>query len=140
MKVRDAVFVGLIITTLFIKELWKLVPYSEQTFKMFPYSDTLITKQTYFWFWCFYGIQIIIVSSWWYKFEDYRTIFTAWFIFQVLEFIEFYFTYNEALIWFYVGEHTEGRKIGLNVIKFKYVTVAGLTIKKIYKQIKTWSQ
>jgi hypothetical protein len=138
MKVRDAMFVGLIISTLFIKELWKFYPYSDQTFKMFPYSDVMITRQTYFWFFCFYAIQIIVVASWYYKFEEYRLIFGAWFIFQVLEVSEYYFTYNEPHFWIWLDRKEENR-IGLNVIKFKYITVITLSIRHFYLKLR-WSK
>jgi hypothetical protein len=101
---------------------------------MFRYSDQLIAKQTYFWFFCFYAIQLIVVSSWYYKFEEYRVIFGAWFVFQLLEVVEYYLTYNEAHWWIRVGDE----RIGLNVIKFKYVTVTALTIKHFI--IKIWKQ
>lgn len=132
MKSMDSVFVGLIISTLFIKELWTFYPYSEQTYKMFPYSPTLITKQTYFWFFCFYAIQLIVVSSWYYKFEECRVIFGVWFIFQFLEVIEYYLTYNEPHLWIWVDLNRE-HKIGLNVIKFKYLSVGVLTIRHYLK-------
>lgn len=136
MRAKDAMFVGLIISTLFIKELWKFYPYSETVYKMFPYSEQMITKQTYFWFFSFYAIQLIVVASWYYKFEDYRFIFGAWFIFQILEFIEYYFTYNEAHLWFYIGQPIEENKIGLNVIKFKYFTIVILTLRHFHFKLK----
>lgn len=138
---KNVFFFGLIISTLVIKELWKLFPYSEVTFKMFPYSEQMITKQTYFWFFCFYAIQLIVVSSWYYKFESYRKIFGVWFIFQALEVIEYYFTYNEPHIWICFGDHKEEHQIGINIIKFKYVAVIGLTIRLFAIKIKEqWNQ
>lgn len=113
----------MIASTLFIKELWTLYPSSTLEYKMFPYSETMITKQTYIWFMCYYAIQLIVVHTWYYKFPEYRLIFGVWFILQVMEFIEFLFSYNEALLWFYIDTH----KINLNVINLKYLTIISLT-------------
>jgi hypothetical protein len=113
----------LIVSTLFLKELWTLFPYDTETYKLFPYSETMMTKQTYIWFLCYYGIWLIILHSWYYKFVDYRIIFGVWFLFQIAEFVEFYFTYNEALYYLHFRQH----KIGVNVTNIKYVVLIFLT-------------
>lgn len=120
---REKFTVVLIVSSLFLKELWTLFPDSLVTYKMFPYSDTMITKQTYIWFLCYYGIWLIIVHSWYYKFPDYRTLFGVWFLFQAVEVIEFYFTYNEALYYLHYKQH----EIGVNVTNIKYVVLIILT-------------
>jgi hypothetical protein len=106
--------------------MWTLFPADPSTHDYFLFSDTMMTKQTYVWFMCYYCIQLIIVRIWYEKFPGYHLIFGSWFIFQSLEFIEFLLTYNESVVWFYVGHH----KIDLNVINFKYMTIITLLIHK----------
>ena len=124
--VKDNYLLVLILSTLFIKELWTMFPADSTERSLFPFSDTKITPQTYIWFLCFYAIQLIIIHTWYVKFPEYRLLFAVWFVFQVLEFIEYMLNYNEAKMWFYVGRH----QINLNVINFKYVTIFSLTIRQ----------
>lgn len=104
-----------------------MFPADSTEYSLFPFSDTVMTKQTYVWFICFYAIQLIVVHTWYQKFPEWRMIFSVWFIFQVLEFIEGLLTYNEAKIWVFIGRH----QINMNVINFKYVTIFTLTLRKI---------
>lgn len=127
---REKFMVVLIVSTLLLRELWTLFPDSTVAYKMFPYSDTMITKQTYIWFLCYYGIWLIIIHSWYFKFSDYRLLFGVWFLLQVAEVIEFYFTYNEALYYLHFRQH----KIGVNVTNIKYVILIFLSG---YELIKT---
>ncbi len=124
---RDTFTVVLIVSTLFIDKLWKLFPDSNIVYQMFPYSIVEITIQTYYWMICLNIITLIYIHTWYYKFEEFRLIFGVWFLFQTLQFFEFFFTYNEALAWLEIGKH----KIALNIMNFKYFTVASLTLHKL---------
>ncbi len=128
---RDLVLIGLVMSTLFIKELWKLEPDSEELLKMFPYSDQLITRQTYYWFFCFYGNQLIIVHSWYEKFDKYSIIFSTWFVFQILEVVEYYYTYNEPQ--FFIRVFWSEELFGLTVVKLKYIAVVTSFFFNIWK-------
>lgn len=118
---KQKLLLGLIISTLFIEKLWKVAPYSKVTYPMFlPYSDTLITKPTYYWFFGIYTIQLIYIRVWYVLLPQYRLIFNTWFIFQMLEVLEFYLTFNEPHI-FFLG-------LGITVVKLKYVGILISTI------------
>lgn len=123
---KDSWLVALILSTLFIKELWTMFPADSVEHSLFPFSDITITKQTYIWFLCFYAIQLIIIHTWYVKFPEYRLIFAVWFWFQVMEFVEYLLNYNESKYWFLIGNH----QINLNVINVKYVTIFTLTLRK----------
>lgn len=73
-------------------------------------------------------IQLIYIHSWYYKFEQYRVIFGVWFALQFFQLIEFFFTYNEALVSFEVS----GFLIGINIMNIKYLTIFSLTLHKLW--------
>ncbi len=124
----DTITVLFIVSTLFLDKLWKLWPDSTVVFKMFPYSEVEITKQTYVWMVFLNIITMIYVHSWCYKFDQYRAIFGVWFCLQFLQLIEFLFTYNEALVSFEVS----GFLIGINIMNIKYLTIFSLTLHKLW--------
>jgi hypothetical protein len=123
---NDRVLIALILSTLFIKELWTLFPADPTEINPFPFSDQPITKQTYIWFICYYAIQLIVVHTWYMKFPEWRLVFGVWFIFQAMEFVEYFLTYNESKIWFLIDRH----QININVINAKYITIFTLTLRK----------
>jgi len=125
---KDTFTVLLLVSTLFLDKLWKLWPDSTVVFKKFPYSDTLITNQTYVWMIFLNVILLIYIHSWYYKFDEYRVIFGAWFCLQFLQLIEFFLTYNEALAHIEVS----GFLIGINVMNIKYAVIFSLTLHKLW--------
>jgi hypothetical protein len=112
---RHKILFGLIVSTLFIEKLWKFTPYSEELHHLFLYSDTLISYPTYYWFFCLYLVKLIYIRVWCVFLPQYWMVFNTWFIFQILEVVEFYFAYNEPQIFIY--------GFGLTVEKFKYVAI-----------------
>jgi hypothetical protein len=103
--------IWLLLSTLFIKALWTLhpdalLPPNEiPVYKMFKYSDILISKPTYFYFICAHTIMLIYIFVWGELLPRYRKLFVIWFVIQALQFVEYFFNYNEAQLWYFIGRY-----------------------------------
>jgi hypothetical protein len=112
-----------VLVTLWIKALWTLHPDALlpnadiPTYKMFPFSDILITKPSYFYFICLHAITMIYVFVWGEVFKSYRNLFKIWFIIQAVQFVEYFFNYNEAQLWTFIGPY----KLDIDLVFLKMV-------------------
>jgi hypothetical protein len=115
--------------TYLLHEAWTLLPNSFVLYKPFPFSEQEISMQSYIFGACQYGIWIICMVIIWELFEGYQDIM-VWFVgFQVLEFFEYFLTYNEPL--FFIPNPII--KVGINITTIKIVTMFLLVLKKLLK-------
>lgn len=121
----------MIIGTLFIKALWTLHPdvllgiQNIQTHQMFPFAKHVwITKPTYISMICDKSISLIIVWTWLALMPEYKKPLSALFIIHSLQFVEFFFTYNETLIWMNIGRH----KLDIDLSLLKLIVPVGILI------------
>jgi len=98
-----------------------LIPESNLTFTPFPYSDVQITRQTYIAFACYYASNILIAYAFTMLVHAFHDVIKVWFFLQVVEFFDYFLTYNEAWFW----------KIGITEIKFLILAI--LIIYKVEK-------
>ena len=63
------------------------------------------------------------------KFDKLRLVFGVWFVLNCLEFIEYFLTYNKAVVFV----HWNGNEIGVNMTNIKYLVLTFLTMFKIIK-------
>lgn len=119
--------IWLILSTLIIQALWTLHPDALlasndiPVYKMFPFSETLISKPTYIYFICRHAVYLIYIRVWWSVFQNYKHLFGAWFWIQAVQFGEFFLNYNEAQLWFFIGSY----KLDVD---FTLLKMAGLPI------------
>lgn len=112
-------------TTLFINELWTLEPYSTETYKMFPFTDTLISKRAYYALACHYAVQVVTLMVLYAKFDSYRFLFGTWAVLNALEFVEYFFTYNKSIFFLY--------DFGVNMTNIKFLVLIILSIQQLWK-------
>lgn len=126
-----------ILSTLWIKALWTLhpdalLPAAEiPVYKMFPYSDTQISKPTYIFFICSNTITLIYIYVWGQVFVKYKNLFLVWFVIQMVQFGEFFLNYNEAQIWYYIGPYK--LDIDLTLLKIVGLPITFLLYKLIWR-------
>jgi len=80
--------------------VWKEVGYPQQEYDFFPYSDQLLTIQTYVWI---ISLRLILVVMAWIILQsstDHRMSLWVFFWISVFKFIEFFFNYND--VWVYI--------------------------------------
>lgn len=107
--------------TLPVSLLWKLHPHAylpfDQVpwFELFPYSETKITWPTYVSMICNNAIKLMWIYVIWELLPGFRWSLNTWFVIQALQFVEFFFTYNETQIFVkFMGHNVE---IGLHLAK-----------------------
>lgn len=126
-----------ILSTLWIKALWTLHPDAllpaEQipVYKMFPYSDTPISKPTYIFFICSHTITLIYIYVWGQMFGRYKNLFLIWFVIQTVQFGEYFLNYNEAQLWYYIGPYK--LDIDFTLLKIVGLPITFLLYKVIWR-------
>lgn len=101
----------LIVIAPLIQALWTLHPdnfldYDKiPTYKMFPFSEVEISKPTYFYFMLRHVVMMIYAYAFGELVPKYRKIFMFWFIVQSVQFVEYFFNYNEAKLWVMIFDH-----------------------------------
>lgn len=83
--------------------VWKEAGYSQNEYALFPYSDQLITIQTYVWI---ISIRFIFVVMAWIilqSSDEYRFSLWVFFWINVFKLIEFFFNYNG--VWVYIWDN-----------------------------------
>lgn len=96
-----------VFSSLGVRELWTLFPYSETRHSFFPFYHIEMTLQTYLYFPCQYIANMML----WYCLGELaiqwgRLFFGTLFVLQSVEFVDYFFTYNTA--WFQIGGHDFG--------------------------------
>jgi hypothetical protein len=126
-----------ILSTLWIKALWTLHPdallpgVDIPVYKMFKYSETLISKPTYIFFICSHTITLIYIYVWGQVFVNYKNLFLIWFVIQIVQFGEFFLNYNEAQIWYFIGPYK--LDIDLTLLKIVGLPITFLLYKLIWR-------
>lgn len=118
MNQRNAIV--LIFTALFVRELWILLPADPVLFDPFPFADVQISLQSYFYFACFYCSMMIFAYAFRQVMPEYDLVLTVWFFLQVIEFGDYFLTYNSP--WFYV------RELGVSITLVKFAVLSILII------------
>jgi hypothetical protein len=120
-----------LITTYLIHELWTLFPEGTELISPFPFSDQQVTRQYFVFGASEYIIWVVWASVVHILFVEARDV-TRWFvIFQSLEVVEYFLTYNEPLYFMPVP----GEDIGINITNIKIVTMFVLVVNKFF----TWN-
>lgn len=88
----------LLFSTLLIRELWTLIPYSSETHSYFPLIHKELTLRTYIYFPCEIIADTIIIYVLWMSFAELAVVFKIWFWLQIVEFVDYFITYN--MKWF----------------------------------------
>lgn len=117
----------MLVSTLFIKEMWTLIPWSASTHKLFPFSDVMITNQTYYSYACHYAVALVVSMVIYDKFDQCKSVFGPWMILNALEFIEYFVTYNQPLAYVTAGDH----KFHVTITNIRYIVISILTIHKL---------
>lgn len=112
----------LILSALALREAWLLLPEGKGTFDPFPFYDIQIAQQTYFYFACYYGSNLILIFAFLEAVNHNREFFHLWFALQTVELIDYFLTYNTA--WFKVGEIS----IGITLVKLVTLTIMILAL------------
>ena len=111
----------LVLFTLPISYLWKLHPHSvlpdDQVpwLNLFAYSDTQITWPTYISMICNNANKLIWIYVVLELLPRFKWSLNTWFVIQALQFVEFFFTYNETQFFMYFGN--DRVEIGLHTAK-----------------------
>lgn len=115
---REVVLMLLVFAAYLIRELWTLLPFSEEMLHPFLFSNQAVSLQSYLWIAGTYSFQMAIF----YCLQSFsRTIFfQIAFWLTVLEFVEYFINYNEP--WF----HFAG--INFNITNFRYFVLFILII------------
>jgi len=103
--------IWLILSTLIIRYLWTFHPdnyiYEDPNlipeYKLFPFSDQKISWPSYLFFPCLYVVELINVKVWMNVFGRYKNIFHVWFAILVIQFGEYFLTYNKAQMHVHFG-------------------------------------
>lgn len=107
--------------TLPVSLLWKLHPHAylpfDQVpwFELFPLSETKITWPTYVSMICNNAVKLMWIYVIWELLPGFRWSINTWFVIQALQFVEFFFTYNETQIFVQFLWHDV--EIGLHLAK-----------------------
>lgn len=132
-RLRIWLIVGLY-TTYLIHEAWTLKIFSpDKMITPYLFLPTQTVSEAYFVFGaCEYLIWVVWAAVVHILFVEARDI-TKWFlIFQSLEVVEYFLTYNEPLYFIPVP----GEDIGINITNIKLVVMFVLVVKKIF----TWNR
>lgn len=122
----------ILFATYLIHEAWTLFPDSSAVFKMFPFSDQVISKQYYVFLVSQYVIWIIVFGVIYVLIEEGLRDVVKWFlVFQCLELIEFFLTYNEPLL----RVKIINIPVGINITNIKVVVMFVLVTSKVI----TWN-
>lgn len=111
----------LVMFTLPISYFWKLHPHAalpdDQVpwLHLFPYSETVITWPTYISMVCANINKLIWVYAACEMFPKFKWSLNTWFVIQALQFVEFFFTYNETQFFTYLFGHKV--ELGLHLAK-----------------------
>lgn len=115
--------IGLIVSSVVVREAWLMLPENYDTICPFLFSDVQITLMTYFAYMVHYFSLMLLSYAFMFYVKQFHIVVKVWFILQTIEFFDYLLTYNEA--WF----HLAGIGIGITLIKF--VSLTSLTIYKI---------
>lgn len=121
-----------LLTTYLIHEAYSLFPEDDSVYTPFIFNPTQEVSFQYFVFGaCEYLIWVVVFAVIHVLFVEARDV-TLWFlIFQSLEVVEYFLTYNEAMIHLPVP----GEDIGINITNIKIVVMFILVTKKYF----TWN-
>lgn len=107
----EAIVLMLVLTPL-IQALWTLHPDAWlpanqiPVYKMFKFAkDIEISMPTYFFFILRHSVTLIYIYSWGELLPKYKKIFSFWFIIQSVQFVEYFFDYNESQIFMNIGQY-----------------------------------
>lgn len=96
----------LALSAVWIKLIWLLHPHADMDFNetpvysMFPIRpEIMISKPTYIATACGHITWLIFSTVCYFTLDNYRKIFGVLFIIQFLQFVEYFFTYNEPFDW-----------------------------------------
>lgn len=118
MEHRNAIVCILI--ALFVRELWILLPENLTMIEPFPFHKMEISVQSYMYFACFYCSMMIFAYAFRMIMPEYDLVLTVWFFLQVIEFIDYFLTYNTA--WFHINN------LGVSITLVKFAVLSILTI------------
>lgn len=126
MRDREMWAIILIVASLVIRELWILLPADYQVYPMFPYSDILITKQTYWSYPLRFASEMLWTAALYLFFQNFKSFLHVLFLVQFVELIEYFYTYNEP--WFETVVFGAEIPVGITVSKFIVLTVTILIL------------
>jgi hypothetical protein len=117
MRDKELWVIILIVSSLVLRELWILFPADYTAYKMFPYSEIEITKQTYWSYPLRFASEMMWTAAIYLFIQKFRFFFHVLFVVQFIEIIEYFYTYNEP--WF----EAFGIPVGITVTKFIVLTL-----------------
>lgn len=118
---RNTILLIILFSIYFIKEAWTLLPYDNTEYKLYWLSDMAVTKEYYWGTACTYLVWCVLIYIIHQLWESCRDIVKWFLIFQILEFIEYFITYNDPAV------------LGFSVMYVKCVTMFAMITYKIWK-------
>lgn len=122
------VILVLIFLTYLLHEAWTLLPDSTRLYTPFPYSDQEISLASYIYMASGYAIWLILMVVIYQLFEGYEDVMKWFVIFQIIEFCEYFLTYNEPVFFL----PTPISPVGINITSIKIVAMFLLVLKKLW--------
>lgn len=122
------VLIVLVFLTYLIHEAWTLLPYGGELLTPFPFSAQQITFQSYIFGACNYAIWLILMIVIYQLFVGYEDVMKWFVIFQVIEFFEYFLTYNEPVF----RIENPIIPVGINITTIKIVAMFFLVLRKIW--------
>lgn len=112
-SVEESRIVLLIFAAIVVRELWCLLPLNyELIHPFFRDRSIAITRQAYCSYACHYACLTILAYTFKLILSEYKEIALYWFNLQVVEFIDYFYSYNNS--WFYI----DGIGVGITLVKF----------------------
>jgi hypothetical protein len=122
----------ILFATYLLHEAFTLFPQSEVEYRLFPFNqEQLITVRFWVYLACKYAVLTILMAIIYQLSDSHKDILKMFVVFQFLELIEYFLTYNKSL--FHIPVLT--LKVGINITNIKVVTMFVLVSTKI---ITTW--
>lgn len=120
----------LLFSTLFIRELWTLLPYNPAVRNYFLLYDMKMTFQTYIYFPCHFLANAIVIYILGLFFVSLTSVFKIWFYIQIFEVIDYFVMYNTPWVSFNVF----GLDVDFGITLFKMIILFVF----IYYKLSTW--
>jgi hypothetical protein len=131
----------LVFMTYLIHDAWTLLS-DNSMLAPFPFSDQEITRTSYWFAACGYLIWVILFYVIYELFTGYRDVMKWFLAFQILEFFEYFLTYNEPLVFLpnpinpvanlFSREPVTLEAIGINITSIKIVTMFFVVLRKLW--------
>lgn len=109
--------------TWLLHEFYLWVPKSDVLYSLYPFSDQKVTKQYYVFGACGYAISLILVAIIRKLLPEGRKIMTLFVVFQFLELIEYFITYNREFFSTQILTSPVEISVGINITNIKIVVL-----------------